>query len=67
MNSSVFIIIALIFVINLGLIAWAITDLMHREKIKYLPKFGWVLIITFIIFGSLIYLLLGRGKESQLA
>jgi len=55
----------MIFVLNLGLIAWAITDIMHRENIKYLPKIGWILIIAFIIFGSLVYLLLGRGKEKQ--
>ncbi len=65
MSSSVFIFIAMVFVINLGLIAWAITDLMHRENVKHLPKFGWVLIIAFIIFGSIIYLLAGRGSNSQ--
>lgn len=65
MASSVFIFIAMVFVINLGLIAWAITDLMHRESVKYLPKFGWILIIAFIIFGSIIYLVAGRGINSQ--
>jgi len=65
LSSSVFIFIAMIFVFNLGLIAWAITDLMHREKVKYLPKFGWVIIIAFIIFGSIVYLLAGRGSNSR--
>ncbi len=65
MTTSFFIIIAMVFVVNLGFIAWAITDIMHRDNVKYLPKIGWILIIAFILFGSLLYLLLGRGKESR--
>lgn len=63
MSASI-IIIALVFVLNLGLISWAVTDIMHRKNIKYLPRFGWLIMIAFVfVFGSIIYLLAGRGKE----
>jgi type VI protein secretion system component VasK len=54
------IIVALLFVINLGLLSWAVTDLMQRNKVKYLPKFGWIIIIAMLPYGSVIYLLAGR-------
>ncbi len=61
--EGAFIIILVMFVINLGLIAIAITDMMQRKNVKYLPKIGWIILITFIFFGSVIYLLAGRGKN----
>jgi type VI protein secretion system component VasK len=63
LSASFLITVAMIFVVNLALIAWAITDLMQREKVRYLPKSGWIIVIAVIIFGSLIYLLLGREKD----
>ena len=62
--SGVYIvIIALIFALNLGLLSWALVDLMKREKVKYISKAGWIVIMAVIIFGSVIYLLVGRGEE----
>jgi hypothetical protein len=62
------IVIVMVFMLNLGLISWAVTDLMHRKNIKYLPKVGWLIMIAFVfIFGSIIYLLVGRGKEEAAA
>lgn len=64
MSSFLVIILVLVFIINLGLISWAVTDLMHRKNIKYLPKAGWLIMIAFVfIFGSIIYLFAGRGQE----
>jgi len=56
------IIVIALFIINLGLIAWAITDLLPRENVKYLPKTAWIAMIAVIFFGSVIYLLAGRGE-----
>jgi len=53
----------LLFALNLGLLSWAVTDLMPRKKARYLPKAGWILIIAVLPFGSVIYLLAGRGEE----
>jgi len=57
------VIIVLIFALNLGLLSWALVDLLKRENVKYLSKAGWIVIIAVIIFGSVIYLLVGRGEE----
>lgn len=56
-------IIVLVFALNLGLLSWALVDLLKRENVKYLSKAGWIAIIAVIIFGSVIYLLVGRGEE----
>ncbi len=65
MPEYTLIIIAALFVLNLGLIAWAITDLLPRENVKYLPKTAWIAIIAIIFFGSAIYLLAGRGEDHK--
>jgi type VI protein secretion system component VasK len=57
------IIVALVFALNLGLLSWALVDLLQRENIKYLSKPAWIVIIAVILFGSVIYLLVGRGEE----
>jgi len=63
LSPSVIIIVVLIFVVNLALIAWAITDLLHRDHVKYLSKPWWMSLIALVIFGSVIYLLVGRGEN----
>jgi predicted PurR-regulated permease PerM len=57
------VIVALVFALNLGLLSWALVDLLKRKNVKYLSKAGWIIIIAVIIFGSVIYLLAGRGEE----
>jgi type VI protein secretion system component VasK len=64
LSSSLLIIIALVFVVNLAFIAWAVTDLLQREKVRYLPKTAWLIIIAVVIFGSVFYLLFGRERGS---
>jgi type VI protein secretion system component VasK len=53
-----------VFVVNLAFIAWAVTDLLQREKVRYLPKTAWLIIIAVVIFGSVFYLLFGRERGS---
>lgn len=37
---------------------------LSRDKVKYLPKWGWTLVILFInTFGSIFYLIIGRMKD----
>ena len=52
-----------LFLLQLVLIAWALTDLTGRKKVKWLPKIAWGLIIFFVTFGAIIYLVGGRGEE----
>jgi len=41
----------------------ALADLFRRNKVRWLPKFGWALIIILVnLFGSLAYLLFGREE-----
>lgn len=36
---------------------------LKKDKVKYLPKIGWVLVIVLInTFGSIAYLIFGRQK-----
>lgn len=68
MSLSFLIFVALFFIINLILISWAVTDLMQRKNIRYLPKLGWIVMIAFVfILGSLLYLVFGRGEEEPKA
>jgi len=43
---------------------FCLLDLSKRETVKYLPKWGWVLVIVLgELLGPVIYLLIGRGEE----
>jgi len=49
-----------VFVIQAGLVIFALVDLIKREK-THGPKWAWVLVILFInIIGPIAYLLFGR-------
>lgn len=51
-----------IIVIQVGLLAVALADLLRREKTRG-PKWVWILVILFInIFGPIAYLLFGREE-----
>ncbi len=66
MEIYVLLLIVALFILNLGLIAWAVTDLLQRERVKYLPKVVWLGIVALIFFGGALYLLVGRDKSSEL-
>ncbi len=66
MEIYVLLLIVTLFIINLGLIAWAVADLLRRERVKYLPKVVWLGIVALIFFGGALYLLVGRDKSSEL-
>ena len=65
MEIYVLLLIVALFILNLGLIAWAVTDLLQRERVKYLPKVVWLGIVALIFFGGALYLLVGRDKSSE--
>jgi len=67
LSGLVLIIIAFLFITNLVFIAIAITDLLQRENVKYLPKTVWIIVIALVFFSSIIYLLIGRGEEPNRA
>ena len=50
-----------IFFLQIGLMLYALVDLLRRERTKGVPKWAWALIIIFVNFiGPVIYLVVGR-------
>lgn len=56
-------ILIVLVIINLALIAWSVNDLFKRKSVKLLPKTGWVIFMALVFFGSVIYILAGRGED----
>jgi len=55
--------LAPIIIIQIALIIFTLLKLT-KDKVKYLPKWGWALIILFInLFGPIIYLIIGRERD----
>ncbi len=53
-----------IFLIQLGLLAFAMWDWAHRQAYRYLNRWAWLAVIVLVnIFGPLIYLLVGREEN----
>lgn len=51
-----------VLLVELGLIIFALVDLVRREKTKG-PKWVWALVILFVsTFGPIIYLIFGRDE-----
>ncbi len=56
--------IAPLLIIQLILLLVALVDLIRREEVKYLPKWGWALIILFFSYiGPISYLIIGREES----
>ncbi len=55
--------IAPLLIIELVLLVIALVDLIRRQEVKYLPKWGWALIILLInLIGPILYLIIGREE-----
>ena len=55
--------IAPLVIIELTLVVIALVDLIRRQEVKYLPKWGWALIIILInLIGPILYLIIGREE-----
>ncbi len=53
-----------IVLIELGLMAFALNDLLRRERVRGGNKWLWVILIVFFgLIGPIAYLLLGREEE----
>jgi len=52
-----------ILILQLGLMLFALVDLMRRAKTKG-PKWLWALIIVFVnLIGPIVYFVMGREEE----
>lgn len=55
-----------LIVIELGLLIFALVDLVKREHVRGGNKIVWVLVIVFInFFGPIIYLIFGRQEKTD--
>ena len=53
-----------LIIIEYGLLIFALVQLF-RSEVKYMPKWGWALIIIFVnIIGPVVFLIVGRKKYS---
>ena len=51
-----------IVLLQLGLMVFALVDLIRRERTKG-PKWGWALVIIFVnLIGPIVYLIVGREE-----
>ena len=52
-----------LIMLQLGLIVFCLYRLT-KDRVKYLPKWAWALIIVFVnLFGPIIYLFIGRERD----
>lgn len=51
-----------LIVIEIGLFVFCIVKI-RNDKVKYLPKWAWVLILFIEIVGPIIYLTVGRERD----
>jgi len=53
-----------LILVELGLLAFALHDLVRRERVKGGNKWLWgVLIVFFSLIGPILYLVLGREED----
>lgn len=64
MDTSLLLAVVLpLILIEIGLLVWAIVDLVKRERVRGGNKLIWALIIIFIsTLGPIIYLVWGREE-----
>jgi amino acid transporter len=52
-----------LIILQFGLIVFCLYRL-SKDRVKYLPKWAWALIIIFVnLFGAVIYLFIGRERD----
>ena len=63
MDSLIFAVVIPLLLIQVGLIVWALVDLVKRERVKGGSKIVWVLVILIFEFiGPILYLAWGREE-----
>jgi hypothetical protein len=56
--------LAPIALIQLGLMAFALYDLVRRERVRGGNKWAWGILVIFVnLIGPILYLLLGREED----
>jgi hypothetical protein len=55
-----------VFTLALGLVVYALVDLVRAPSVRYLPKPLWAVVIALVSapFGALAYLVFGRNRDA---
>ncbi len=54
-----------VVIIEYGLLIFAIVQVAKNE-VRYMPKWGWILIIIFVnIIGPIVFLLIGKKRDGE--
>lgn len=62
-NLEIIKLLAPLIIIQFGLVVFTLFRLV-KDKVKYLPKWGWALVIVFInLIGPIMYLIIGRERD----
>ncbi|WP_225865862.1 PLDc N-terminal domain-containing protein [Dyadobacter aurulentus] len=57
--------VAIVGLLILGMVIWALIDVIKSEFTRPNNKFVWILVIVFMpILGSFLYLIIGRGQRA---
>ena len=55
-----------IVLLELGLLVWALLDVIRRERVRGGNKVIWILVIVLInIIGPIVYFIFGREEDSS--
>ncbi|MPM96173.1 Negative regulatory protein YxlE [bioreactor metagenome] len=62
-NLEIIKLLAPLIIIQFGLVVFTLFRLV-KDRVKYLPKWGWALVIVFInLIGPIMYLIIGRERD----
>jgi hypothetical protein len=63
MTPAFFLLLIPVFLIEVGLLVWAVVDVARRERVRGGNKVVWILVIVLVnIIGPIIYLIFGREE-----
>ena len=64
-SPALIVVLVIIGVAELVVFLWALIDVIRRPQVNHLPRWAWIVIIfVFELFGSIVYLALGRGEAT---
>jgi hypothetical protein len=63
MDAKLILLLIPVFLLEVGLLAWALVDVAKRERVRGGNKVVWILVIVLVnTIGPIIYLIFGREE-----
>jgi hypothetical protein len=61
--SKLILLLIPVFLVEIGLLVWALVDVIKRERVRGGNKVVWILVIVLVnIIGPIIYFIFGREE-----